>query len=593
MRTSLLLLLLVASACGGDDGSDDGPGPPDPTPTGDTGTTGTTDPACIDAPGWDEAQGYLRTWCLPCHSEAVSGDDRQGAPPGSDFDTYAQVWTWRAAIEARATGPDADMPPVPGASAESLERFAWWLSCGAEGSDPEPGPCAALVPSAGPAVVSNSADADTFCASGNQGADLTVHVDLPCLCDVTGDVVVHGGSLPLLGAVAGDLHLADGSPQLPVLRKVEGDVRTEGSATTLALPQLEAVGGDLWISDAPQAVDVDLSGLLTVDGALTIEGLAALATVDLSRLRVVGGPLRLADLPALTTLTGLVAVEAIGRGPDRSGADQGGIELVGLGRLEDLDTFRLLTVLGGPVTIEANPVLVEIDGFTTLAALPHPVRIAGHPQLQALEGFDLLTTVGDLEVVDNPALANVFGFVNLAGAGAVSVDGSPALRSLNGLGALQQVGGLQLSHLGLQDVPWFTQLHTIDGDLVISNMPGLGRVSGLPAVTAVHGDVLFRSNPLLLEISGPGTLESVDGTVALDTLPNLATVAWLDALQSTGGDLRVASTGLDQLDDLAAVRSVAGDLAITGNPDLPAAVVSTFASGVTVDGTVELSDNGP
>lgn len=588
LRKGLLGALLLA-ACR-DDPEPTSPTTPDP-PTGDTGP-------CADAPEWPEAQGFVRTWCLPCHSAEVEGVDRQGAPAGVDFDTYAQVFAWREAIEQRATGPDLDMPPVPGASDEAVARFAEWLACGAEGTDDLPGACDELIPATGaPSAILSDDDADAFCAAGNQApGDLEVHVDVDCLCDVQGDLSTHGGVLPLLASVSGSLHLETGATDVPSLHTVGGSVTTDAPSGVL-LGGLQTVGGDLLV-DGGSATEVDLAELLTVDGRLVVADLSAVERVDLSRLRVVGGSLRLSALPALAELEGLMAVESIGRGPvaiggTPTGADQGGVELSGLGQVMSLQAFRLVTAVGGPIQLIGNPALADVDVFTTLPQLPYAVRVTDNPSLLALEGFDVLESAGDVEVLNNVALANIFGFTNLREADVVAIEGSPNLRSLLGLSALEHVGGLRLLGLALQDIPWFTELHTVDGELVVSNQPILGRVSGLTALTSVGGDLRFRLNPVILEIQGTGALTEVGGSVAFDTMDDLRDAALLSGLVSVGADLRLVDTSLGDLDDLGAVDAVGGDLVIMGNPSLPSADAQALADRVTVDGDVILSDNGP
>ncbi|MEQ1506952.1 MAG: hypothetical protein ABMB14_32290, partial [Myxococcota bacterium] len=71
------LVGLVGCAGRTDDGGDDGPS------------------ACDDAPGWhDFAEGYVATWCTPCHASAITGAARNGAPNGVDFDRWSDVYAW-------------------------------------------------------------------------------------------------------------------------------------------------------------------------------------------------------------------------------------------------------------------------------------------------------------------------------------------------------------------------------------------------------------------------------------------------------------------------------------------------------------------
>jgi len=93
--------------------------------------SGVPDSECTDLT-WDNyGEGYLRSWCNGCHSSEVSGDGREGAPVGMDFDTYAGLQEHLDRVVARGTGDEPTMPPVGGADDAERERFAEWLDCGA------------------------------------------------------------------------------------------------------------------------------------------------------------------------------------------------------------------------------------------------------------------------------------------------------------------------------------------------------------------------------------------------------------------------------------------------------------------------------
>ncbi|MEZ4242099.1 MAG: hypothetical protein R3F59_39280, partial [Myxococcota bacterium] len=188
----------------------------------------------------------MRTWCTPCHTAALAGDDRQGAPPGVDFDRWSEVYAWRERIAARATGPDPDMPPLGGVDPARTEQLAAWLACGAQGEDAPPGPCDVRV-DVGAATVATQAEADALCAAGNVAASLAVTGDvaLDCLCAVDGDVTV-GGAL-----------------SAPRLKAVGGSLRASG-AGSLAVPALEAVGGEVALADLVGAGEVVLPALVSV-----------------------------------------------------------------------------------------------------------------------------------------------------------------------------------------------------------------------------------------------------------------------------------------------------------------------------------------
>lgn len=81
---------------------------------------------------WDNyGQGYVRSWCAGCHSSALSGDEREGATVGVDFDSHAGVLDHVDRIIDRGTGDAPTMPPVGGSSEDERERVLEWLECGA------------------------------------------------------------------------------------------------------------------------------------------------------------------------------------------------------------------------------------------------------------------------------------------------------------------------------------------------------------------------------------------------------------------------------------------------------------------------------
>ena len=72
----------------------------------------------------------LSTNCVACHSSTLSGAQRQGAPSGIDYDSYA------SASANAAEGLDqisaGFMPPVGGGSisTDDVTAFSQWVACG-------------------------------------------------------------------------------------------------------------------------------------------------------------------------------------------------------------------------------------------------------------------------------------------------------------------------------------------------------------------------------------------------------------------------------------------------------------------------------
>lgn len=77
---------------------------------------------------------FFDQYCLRCHSETLSGPDRNGAPPEHNFDTVGLIHNQRLLIDAQAAiGPDhenRDMPPTgPFPTDEERRILGEWLAC--------------------------------------------------------------------------------------------------------------------------------------------------------------------------------------------------------------------------------------------------------------------------------------------------------------------------------------------------------------------------------------------------------------------------------------------------------------------------------
>lgn len=85
---------------------------------------------CSDAPsvtwdGWGE--GFATTWCQPCHSATT--EERNGAPPGVDFDTEAELRFWADAVRQTVL-EDGTMPVGGGVSEKNAALLETLLDCG-------------------------------------------------------------------------------------------------------------------------------------------------------------------------------------------------------------------------------------------------------------------------------------------------------------------------------------------------------------------------------------------------------------------------------------------------------------------------------
>ena len=94
-----------------------------------------TDPVHTLEPVTDQVVTYethiapiMETRCLGCHSITRQGADRNGAPVGVNFDTYADMVQWSDRALARILA--GTMPPGGGVTEEEQSSFQTWVDNG-------------------------------------------------------------------------------------------------------------------------------------------------------------------------------------------------------------------------------------------------------------------------------------------------------------------------------------------------------------------------------------------------------------------------------------------------------------------------------
>jgi hypothetical protein len=576
----VLNLLLVLFGCNG----------PDP------GTT----PEPLDCSDTWETYGaaFVTTWCTSCHSTELVGEiERYGAPEQVNLDSLAGVRLWAPSLSV-ATGPDPSMPPAGGVPTDQVERFAEWVACGLPGEETSAvASCDEAVPATGDVTVSDQAAADALCAGGPievVGA-LTASGDalLACVCAISGDLTVTGGSvgLPALTEVGGQLVARDGAVAFlaPELKSVGGSAAAEDvpELVTFDLTELETVGQDVIVADAPDLTELLLERLVTVPGDLRIER-SGVESTDLARLVSVGGDLVLDALPAMAQLRGNTgALLTIG----------------GELRFEDLPLlvadygFARLQSVGGDVTVEQVDSTVKFLGFTELVSIGGSLRLVGNDAMTQYDAFDQLATVGgDLVVQDHPNLLAVDRFEELETVGgALHVENNPVLVTISGIADVTEVGSLLVDGLELApNFPDFSSLTAVHGDLRVSNIAGVASVALPDALQVVEGSVVLEDLPdtssltfngVLLSGIGGDLVVRRTGFVALDLPVSLETVS---------GDLIVQDNlALASVVALHGLEQVGGDLVVTGNSSLGSAAAGVLPSEFSVGGSVLISGNGP
>ena len=148
MRGSIwgsMVAIVAGGACGG---NDDAARPMEPM--GEMEEHGApSGAACPDDQTlmWENfGERFMGSYCNGCHSSALTGASRRGAPVGLDFDRVASVRENAGEIDEHAAiGPASEnriMPPDGmGAAPSDDERrgLGEWLACGAPAVAPVPG----------------------------------------------------------------------------------------------------------------------------------------------------------------------------------------------------------------------------------------------------------------------------------------------------------------------------------------------------------------------------------------------------------------------------------------------------------------------
>lgn len=492
---------------------------------------------CTDLTYQNFAQGFIHTWCLPCHTRTVDVDRRQCALAGVNFDTYDEVRIFSVEIDRKVSGvvggppPDDEvcngvptapdclcaeqsdmrMPPAGGVSEQDAALLHEWVSCGAPGEPVEPPACFTEVPSAGAVALASQADADAFCSGGTNhvGGDLVISasVDVACLCGVEGSLSITGAagdvSLPLLDEV-GSLSVV----AVPTLTRLSapnlrtagiGDVTVASTPTlaTLDLSWLEDVTGSVAFSDLDGLTDLAVGHLANVGGELRIEGIGAV-TADLTRIRTVGGDVVVVDNSLLVSIDSMKSVDTIG----------GDLVITGNALLEGLDIADVLLTLGGDVVVSDNPSLASFGGFTLLPSA-QAVTLSRNDALESIEGFDSVLLADAITVADHANLLAIVGFANLATLTDAAIYRDNPRLTFASLPLLTTVGDLTIEGNALSLTLAFPSLVTVEGALVISDNTDLTTLAGFAGLDAVGGALTITDNPELPTAVADALVEQV------------------------------------------------------------------------------------
>lgn len=254
-----------------------------------------------------------------------------------------------------------------------------------------------------------------------------------------------------------------------------------GGSTTRGCDDLETLIGDLTITGSSGFTDLP-QGCWELTGKLTLRGPAITSLAGLGDLRTVAGleldstALVGVDTPSTIDVTGDVMIHHNAQLVDLGHVAPHG-ELASL-LVEYNDSLAIIgglsqvTRVTGATTIENNGKLVTLD-------LAHATRLEGGLTVQdnaALTTVELdqLTSVGDLTLRHNPALASISSLSSLQ-----YVHGTLTVDDNDNLAGLDAMNGAMTS---------------VDGSIVVSGNAKLASLGQLTHVGVVGGSVAITSN---------------------------------------------------------------------------------------------------
>ncbi len=311
----------------------------------------------------------------------------------------------------------------------------------------------------------------------------------------------------------------------------------------------------------------DYQDCTELNGFVKIKGNDITNLTGLSAVTVIGGYLYIQNNPLLTSLSGLENVSSIGSPGDL-------FWIRGNDTLIDLTGLQNVTSIGGDLWIDDNNSLTTLAGLDKLNAVHGELKIVGNDTLSSLTGLDSLKLVsGRFSLLDNHPLSSLIGLNNLDSVnGDFMISDNDFLTDLMDLESLVYTGG----------------------SLSICCSHSLSSLSGLEKLTHIVGSLEIFGDPLLSNLMGLNNITSVGGRLFVYHNIGLSNLIALDNLTSIGGDLEIehnnvltSLTGLDNIDAESII-----NLSIYDNANLSTCHVQSICDYLsTPNGTVEIYDN--
>lgn len=355
---------------------------------------------------------------------------------------------------------------------------------------------------------------------------------------------LHGG---LTVSTVKTLRTLAGFPKLITL---DGDLDINGTTQLAAvadLPALATIGGQINLANNMGMTAVTLEALTSLNAGLTAMNNAALTSIDLHALTKVGSngaagasnqasfaltglpKLTLLDVGAITEIPGqlnLMRVADTAAGPLelKFGALttlHGGIALMTVGTLENLEGFAELTRIDGDLSINRADRLTTLTGMSKLTHIDGQLSVDSNAKLSEVT-FEALTEVGGRVYFNNDtALASIdLHALEHGGASSgfsMSLMGLPKLLHVDAQALVDADGQIGLNRLGDAAAGplmlEFAALTSVRGTLTLTALKTLQNVDGFAKLSSITGTLTITSNPALTSVMGFKALTQVSGSV--------------------------------------------------------------------------------
>ena len=231
---------------------------------------------------------------------------------------------------------------------------------------------------------------------------------------------------------------------------------------------------------------------------------------------------------------------------------------------EELEALRYYDVIDGDLVIEGQ--VTSLGALHCLARLQGlSIRRTDIINLAGLERLELVS--GELLISGNPDLDDLGAVESLTTVGAALRLGGycddqfglcedDVYTDVGGFRNLTSVGALHLTTTFVHDLVGFAALESIAGDLEIGDNGNLTNLEGLQKLREIPGDLSILGNRRLASLAGLENVARVGGNLTIDAYDGLVDMP------------SPRNSVLTNLDGLAGLTNVSGDLVVTSNPAL-------------------------